>query len=130
MKRREFLREIFMGVTALGLGAAGRLAWGAEEAKKEVALRLGSQESRIPGKSLAEKVRKLESWGGSGLEVGGAPAFGYRDHALWSLASREVGYVAPSDMLFGGSSVLSTGALGHADLPRAEGVMFLPVIRG
>jgi sugar phosphate isomerase/epimerase len=50
------------------------LAWGAEEAKKEAALRLGSQESRIPGKSLAEKVRKLESWGGSGLEVGGAPA--------------------------------------------------------
>ncbi len=76
MNRREFLRESLIGVTALGLArSVGKPLWAAEgEAKTAAALNLGSQESRIPGKSLAEKVEKLASWGGSGLEVGGAPA--------------------------------------------------------
>jgi len=71
MDRREFLRTSLAGTLVAGLV---RPALGAETAPAAAALRLGSQEGRIPGKDLREKVLKLESWGGTGLEIGGAPA--------------------------------------------------------
>jgi sugar phosphate isomerase/epimerase len=46
----------------------------AAPAKKPGVLKLGSQEGRLPGESLKEKVANLEKWGGCGLELGGDPA--------------------------------------------------------
>jgi sugar phosphate isomerase/epimerase len=83
MERREFLQRSVIGAAAIGLvvrpESAVLQAWaaegeGQEEPKKEAVLKLGSQEGRIPGGSLREKVLKLEEWGGVGLEIGGAPA--------------------------------------------------------
>jgi sugar phosphate isomerase/epimerase len=72
MDRREFLRTSVL--TALAAGTAGLSGRGEEAMATPAALRLGSQEGRLPGGSLREKVLKLESWGGVGLEIGGAPA--------------------------------------------------------
>jgi sugar phosphate isomerase/epimerase len=71
VNRREFL---------LGGGAAGAVlaspSWaGAAEAgaaKKEAALKISSQEGIIPGRSLEEKLDKMEKWGIEGLEIGSA----------------------------------------------------------
>lgn len=71
MDRREFLRTSLAGALLAGLPRPTR---GAEAAVPEAELRLSSQEGRIPGKDLREKVLKLESWGGRGIEFGGAPA--------------------------------------------------------
>jgi len=72
--RREFVKHSILG--AATFGAARTLsprAWAAEdEGQTQATLRLGSQESRIPGRSLREKVLKLEQWGGVGLEIHGA----------------------------------------------------------
>ena len=77
MDRRNFLKVALAGAAA-GLGARGALplARGESEPRKEPAvLNLGSQEERIPGRSLREKVERLQAWGASGLEVAGnAPA--------------------------------------------------------
>ena len=60
----------------LGLAAAVAAApWArAAEAAAAPVLRLGSQEGKIPGANLREKVERLQSWGGTGLELGGNPA--------------------------------------------------------
>lgn len=71
MDRREFLRSSLAGALLAGLPRPTR---GGEAAVPEAELRLSSQEGRIPGKDLREKVLKLESWGGKGIEFGGAPA--------------------------------------------------------
>jgi len=78
MNRRDFLKRSLVGAAALSSGRT-LSTWAAEggvqaEAKQEAILKLGSQEGRIPGGSLREKVLKLEEWGGVGLEIGGAPA--------------------------------------------------------
>lgn len=73
MKRREFLQRSLMGAAALGGWAIQPEAAASRPSRKAV-LKLGSQEGRIPGTSLREKVLKLEEWGGVGLEIGGAPA--------------------------------------------------------
>lgn len=53
------------GVEDTGLVAGPK----AKSAKAE--LRIASQEGRIPGKDLAEKLAKMEKWGIDGIEVGG-----------------------------------------------------------
>ena len=71
VNRREFLA----GTAAAGLGVAlaseGRAAE-APAAKPEARLRISCQEGFIPGKSLEEKLDKLEQWSIDGLEIGGA----------------------------------------------------------
>ncbi len=70
MNRRHFMASA-AGAAALA-GAGLRPATSiAQDQKKQAVLKLASQEGRIPGGSLAEKVRKLQDWGGVGLEVGG-----------------------------------------------------------
>jgi len=44
----------------------------ARKPPRKAVLKLSSQEGRIPGDDLAEKVRTLESWGGAGIELGKA----------------------------------------------------------
>lgn len=72
MKRREFLQRSLVGAAAFGCGWAGPAGAASRPARRAL-LKLSSQEGRIPGNSLREKVLKLEAWGGVGLEIGGAP---------------------------------------------------------
>lgn len=75
MDRRDFLRS-----SALAAGVAAGLAHAARgdsckstgaEATRPAELKLCSQESRVPGASFREKVEKIESWGGVGVEISG-----------------------------------------------------------
>jgi sugar phosphate isomerase/epimerase len=70
MKRRTFIQTSLIAAGAAALPA--RLT-AAAPAKPGV-LKLGSQEGRIPGANLKEKVANLEKWGCTGLELGGDPA--------------------------------------------------------
>jgi len=73
MDRRDFLTTSAAGaVAAAGLRVSGAIAQEAATADKpSAALNLGSQESKLPGKSLREKVENLQKFGGTGLEIGG-----------------------------------------------------------
>ena len=73
MNRRSLIKSVLgMGVAAGTYGVrTSALAKETTPERRAAALRLGSQEGRIPGKSLEEKVAKLDKWGGVGLEVGG-----------------------------------------------------------
>lgn len=68
MNRRHFIQQ--------SLTAAGTLAvCGNTRAETTMPnLKLSSQEGRVPGGSLKEKVANLEAWGACGLELGGDPA--------------------------------------------------------
>ncbi|MBM4032329.1 MAG: sugar phosphate isomerase/epimerase [Planctomycetes bacterium] len=71
MSRREFV----IAGAALGAGAAlPTTAHTAETpmAKQEAVLRISSQEGVMPGKSLEEKLDKMEKLGIEGLEIGSA----------------------------------------------------------
>ncbi len=78
MQRREFLKSsaLAAGAVAGAYALAGR-ASAADAAvpasgKKPAVLKLSSQESRVTGKSLREKVEKLQQWGAAGVEITGA----------------------------------------------------------
>ena len=71
MHRRTFLRTSLAGAGAAALPGFIPPAH-AEPAK--AALKLCSQEGRIPGATLKEKVENLQKWGASGIEFGGNPA--------------------------------------------------------
>lgn len=77
MDRREFLKSsVAAAGMAAGMSAIANRA-DAQEApapaeKKPAVLKISSQESRVPGKSLREKVEKLQSWGAVGVEITGA----------------------------------------------------------
>ncbi len=77
MDRREFLKSSVVAAGAVaGMSALSRRADAqdapASAGKKQAVLKLSSQESRVPGKSLREKVEKLQSWGAVGVEITGA----------------------------------------------------------
>ena len=74
MDRREFLKTSLSGAVMAGALGFARRAEAQEAAPAQPGvLRLCSQEGRIPGNNLREKVIKLESWGAVGIEFGGAP---------------------------------------------------------
>lgn len=67
MKRRSFLRRTAIGLTA---------AWAVRSSHAQTAeavLNLSSQESRVPGSTLKEKVANLVAWGATGIELHGNP---------------------------------------------------------
>ena len=72
MRRRDFVRSTVAAAAVGGIATAREAS--AEDGKQEAVLKLGSQISRLPGKSIRDKVLKLEEWGGVGLELHGAPA--------------------------------------------------------
>ncbi|MCX5655863.1 MAG: sugar phosphate isomerase/epimerase [Planctomycetota bacterium] len=75
MDRREFLKTSIVAASAVaGLGASGRLLKAADAPKSQAVLKLCSQESLVPGKSLKEKVENILKFGGCGLEFGGLSA--------------------------------------------------------
>ena len=79
MDRRDFLKSsaLAAGAAAGVYALAGRApaqdapaaatAAGAE--KKPAVLKISSQEGRVPGKGLREKVETLQSWGAAGVEL-------------------------------------------------------------
>lgn len=78
MERRSFLTgsvagaALAAGVKTLGpMAAKGQEIDRAARTTPKAQLRICSQDGRIPGKTLKEKVEKLQKWGGVGLEVGG-----------------------------------------------------------
>lgn len=68
MDRRSFLKTAAASAGALALGAQGALAAGSSD--KPAVLNLCSQDGRIPGASLQEKIEKLKRWGATGIEFG------------------------------------------------------------
>ncbi len=71
MNRREFLKGSLAGAgAALGLAS---MPGGARAGREEAVLRLCSQERRLPGKSLKEKVEFIQKCGGVGIELHGNP---------------------------------------------------------
>jgi len=78
MERRSLLKGSLAGAgLAAGIKTLGGMPAMAEAAAEDAKgapkaqLKLCSQDGRIPGKTLKEKVEKLQEWGGVGLEVGG-----------------------------------------------------------
>lgn len=75
MNRRTLIKSAIGAGILAGVCRTGVSAVAAEpDAKTKgggAMLKLASQDGRIPGKSLEEKVAKLEKWGGTGLEVHG-----------------------------------------------------------
>lgn len=69
MKRRHFVVSSALAAAAGSLSSVHAAGAGG----KEAVLKLGSQDGRLPGASLKEKVANLAQWGGSGLELGGDP---------------------------------------------------------
>ena len=81
LSRRELLAAGAVGGAALVAGLATGANASAEDTgliglpktakPKRAVLKIASQEGRIPGKDLPEKLAKMESWDINGLEVGG-----------------------------------------------------------
>ena len=81
LSRRELLAmgavggaAIAAGLVSSGAGASvddSGLVGAPKVKRKSSGLRIASQEGRIPGKDLAEKLAKMKKWDINGLEVGG-----------------------------------------------------------
>jgi sugar phosphate isomerase/epimerase len=75
MDRREFLKTSLVAAgTVAGLGAGGQILQAADAPKGKAVLKLCSQDSKVPGKSLKEKAELILKFGGCGLEFGGISA--------------------------------------------------------
>ncbi len=70
VSRRELLAMGAIGGAAAVVGMAPSVAE-AKEKPGKAALKIASQEGRIPGKDLAEKLAKMEKWDIDGVEFGG-----------------------------------------------------------
>jgi sugar phosphate isomerase/epimerase len=71
--RRDFIKAA--GVASLAALAAGSLSYPARGQEEKPVLKLSSQEGRIPGAELKEKVDRMAEWGFVGIEPhgGGLP---------------------------------------------------------
>lgn len=76
MDRRNFLKTSLVGAGALaGMSVlAGKALAEDKPAEKKAVLNLCSQDFRVPGKSLKEKLDNLMKWGATGIEFGGNPS--------------------------------------------------------
>ena len=70
MSRRELLAMGAIGGAAAMVGMTPSVAEAKEKPAKAV-FKICSQEGRIPGKDLPEKLAKMEKWGFDGIEFGG-----------------------------------------------------------
>jgi sugar phosphate isomerase/epimerase len=74
MDRRSFLKHSAVAAGAVaGAAALAPTAFGADKPApdKQACLKISSQAGRIPGKSLRDKVLKLQDWGACGIELHG-----------------------------------------------------------
>lgn len=74
MRRRDFLQGTVVGgvMVAAGVPVARAEENPYRQNAARAELKLSSQENRIPGSSLREKVERLEKWGAAGIEFWGA----------------------------------------------------------
>ncbi len=93
IRRRDFMAT----TAAAGLGALGGTSAAAAEQgkppltpKRKAILKLSSQEGRIPGRSLTEKLDCMEALGFVGLELGGAGLPGRVETYQKALEGRKV----------------------------------------
>ena len=96
MDRRSFLKQSLAGAgAAAALGALNERETKAagQPAKKQAMLKICSQVGRIPGKTLREKVLKIQDWGGVGIELGGGFA-GQMAEIRGALKGTKVGVAA------------------------------------
>jgi len=164
MDRRGFLKTWLAAAgAAAAFSAGGRPVMGAEtpapekpkedkaapeKPRKEAVLKLCSQDGRVPGKSLKEKVDNLLKWGGVGIEFGGldlsrakqlkaelagsgigvaALCSGYFPLIDPDEAKRKQGVEGIKKQLDAAAEIGSTGVIvvpafnGHAQLPFDEG---------
>jgi sugar phosphate isomerase/epimerase len=78
MNRRSFLKTSLVGAgVAAGLNGldSATSAQDRPAEKPKAVLKLGSQEGRLPGRSLKEKVENLVKYGGVGLELGAGTVY-------------------------------------------------------
>ena len=87
MDRREFMVSGAAAGIAVALGAASRAQ--SAGAPKAV-LKISSQEGRIPGRELSEKLDRMEKWGIVGLEPGGGGLPGRVESLKRALSGRNV----------------------------------------
>lgn len=79
MDRRQFLKTCLAGAGAAagmgGLGGVKRAEAATDGRLLKAELKLGSQEGRLPGGTLHDKIRNLQEYGGTGIEIaaGGLP---------------------------------------------------------
>ena len=78
MERRSVLKSSLAGAGLLagmktlgGVPATAQQGGGGAKKAPKAQLKICSQDGRISGRTLKEKVDKLQKWGGVGLEVGG-----------------------------------------------------------
>ncbi|MGQ9524300.1 MAG: sugar phosphate isomerase/epimerase family protein [Armatimonadota bacterium] len=86
MDRREF---IVSGTAGLALALASGMRTDGAPAPKAV-LKISSQEGRIPGRDLSEKLDRMEKWGIVGLEPGGGGLPGRVESLQRALSGRKV----------------------------------------
>ena len=84
-------RDLIASGAAAGLAlATGAKLDAAEAVKTKAVLKISSQEGRIPGRELAEKLDRMEKWGIEGLEVGGGGLPGRVESLKKALQGRKV----------------------------------------
>lgn len=88
MDRRRFLTTGAMASLGAVVGAPRLAAASGDGGPAE--LKISCQEGRIPGRSLAERLDKMEQWGIVGLEPGGGGLPGRVDELKKALAGRKV----------------------------------------
>jgi len=86
--RRDFLLTGALAGAGLATGAAGRAA--AQNGGGKAELKLSSQEGRIPGGSLKERVQRMAEWGFVGIEFGGGGLAGRVDEIKTALEGTAV----------------------------------------
>jgi len=140
LNRREFLAAgaaAASGFVAAGLAEGGEAPAG----RRQAVLRLSAQEGFVPGKSLEEKLAKLEKWGIEGLEPGGG-IVGNEKHYLDALRNTKVKISAICWGSGGGALVSEDPArrgpaaeelkrvLSSAGELRSTGVIYVPAFNG
>jgi len=95
MRRRDFLVSTVAatGVTAIGKGSSAAETEPTKVTltpKRQAVLKLSCQEGIVPGRSLKEKLDRLEKWGYEGLEVSGRGLLGRIQQIKEALKDRPI----------------------------------------
>jgi len=142
MDRRSFLKASVAGLGLIaGLGGKARPAdRTAGERNPEAELKLGSQEGRLPGGTLGEKVENLVKYGGIGLEIGsgGLPgripeiraAIRGTGVKISAICAADGPYIIPDEAERGRKIAGAKALLSAAGELGATGVIMVPAFNG
>lgn len=91
MDRRHFLQTAALGAAALAISPTASLAAGGDKKRKgKPTLKISFQEAVAPGKSLEEKLDRMEQLGVVGLEPGGGNLGGRINEFQQALRGRDI----------------------------------------